>query len=98
MAASLSRQLCKRGELRYPNSTLRCWWVREFAALDAQHYHFALFMDGRYIQHPHHLQEEIQAICIELEGAPHCLATLESIDTEKTTARPFSKRPITDPT
>jgi hypothetical protein len=53
-------------------------------------------MDGRYIQHPHHLQEEIQAICIELEGAPHCLATLESIDTEKTTARPFSKRPITD--
>ena len=71
VASSLIRQLRKRVKLRYPDSTFRYCWVREQGAFDPQHYHFALVMDGRYIQHPHHLQEEIQAICIELEGAPH---------------------------
>ena len=71
VASSIVSQLRKRAELLYPGSAFRYCWVREQGVFDPQHYHFVLFMDGRYIQHPHRLQREIQVISALLEGVPH---------------------------
>ena len=45
---------------RYPKSLVSCIWVRERNEADAQHYHYALMMDGDYIRNPYNLNEIVK--------------------------------------
>jgi len=48
----------------YPKSFVSYIWVRERNEADAQHYHYALMMDGDYIRTPYRLNEIVK-ICWE---------------------------------
>ena len=45
---------------RYPKSFVSYIWVRERNEADAQHYHYALMMDGDYIRNPYNLNEIVK--------------------------------------
>ena len=53
---------------RYPMSFVSYIWVRERNEADAQHYHYALMMDGNYIRSPNKLNDIVKMCWEEAAG------------------------------
>ena len=53
---------------RYPMSFVSYIWVRERNEADAQHYHYALMMDGNYIHSPNKLNDIVKMCWEEAAG------------------------------
>ncbi|QDF76231.1 MULTISPECIES: YagK/YfjJ domain-containing protein [Shewanella] len=63
-----NRRLFKRLKKRYSIKKLGYCWVREQELAQAQHYHYALFMDGRIVQYPHKVLEMVNQVWEDMAG------------------------------
>lgn len=77
-------RLKKRLKTKYKLIRLGYCWVREQEGASAQHYHYALFIDGRVINYPHQVLSTVARVWDDMAGfsytPKHCYYNVERDD------------------
>lgn len=74
MLSQFIKLLTTRIKKEYRFKDIGSVWCRELERAKQQHYHMALFLEGRKIRTPHNLYQKINDTWLDIGGRSYCMA------------------------